>query len=127
MINCVNLRRTCSGLIAGHLLALQRAHGRRFRSPILIGIEPSPIGGSSSDVCAFSRMNDRTTELESAVRAQSALIFEAQTLLAAYLAKDLESPALIDRLSRLLNGPQEREADRLAREALGENEPGNIA
>jgi hypothetical protein len=72
-------------------------------------------------------MNDRTTELESAVRAQSALIFEAQTLVAAYLAKDLESPALIDRLSRLLNGPQEREAVRLAREALGENEPGNIA
>ena len=71
-------------------------------------------------------MNDRTAELESAIRAQSALIFEAQSLLTAYLTKDLEAPALIERLLKLLDGPQQR-AERISREALGEQEPGNIA
>ncbi|MBV8794595.1 MAG: hypothetical protein JO136_06615 [Hyphomicrobiales bacterium] len=66
-------------------------------------------------------MTDRTVELESAVRAQAALIFEAQTLLTAYLAKDLDSPVLIDRLLKLLDGPQKRAAEALMREALGED------
>jgi hypothetical protein len=30
-------------------------------------------------------------------------------------------------LLKLLDGPEQREADRLAREALGDKEPGNIA
>ena len=63
-------------------------------------------------------MTDRTAQLESALLAQSALIFEAQSLLT--VAKDLESSALIDRLLRLLDGPQQREAQRFVREALGE-------
>jgi len=33
-------------------------------------------------------MNDRLAELESALRAQAALIFEAQSLLTAYLETD---------------------------------------
>ena len=72
-------------------------------------------------------MMDRTAEFEAAIRAQAGLISEAQELLTRYLSKDIESPALIDSLLRLLDGPEQREAERLAREALGEAEPGNIA
>ena len=72
-------------------------------------------------------MIDRTAEFEAAIRAQAGLISEAQELLTRYLSKDIESPALIDSLLRLLDGPEQREAERLAREALGEAEPGNIA
>jgi hypothetical protein len=43
-----------------------------------------------------------------------------------YLSKEIEAPELVDRLIRLLDGPQQREAQRLAREALGK-EPGNVA
>jgi hypothetical protein len=71
-------------------------------------------------------MSDRTAEFEAAIRAQAGLISEAQELLH-YLAKQIEAPALIEGLLKLLDGPEQREADRLAREALGEKEPGNIA
>jgi hypothetical protein len=65
-------------------------------------------------------MTDRTAKLEAAVRAQDALIAEAQRLLTRYLAKEIESPSLIDALLRLLDGPQQQETQRLAAEALGE-------
>jgi hypothetical protein len=42
-------------------------------------------------------------------------------------SKEIEAPALIDDLLKLLDGPKQREAERLAREALGAREPGNIA
>jgi hypothetical protein len=60
-------------------------------------------------------------ELEAAARAQDALIAGAQGLLTNSLAKEIEAPALIDGLLRLLDGPQQREAQRLAREAMGED------
>jgi hypothetical protein len=66
-------------------------------------------------------MTDRTAELEAAVRAQAGLIAAAQGLLTNYLSKEIEAPALIDSLLRLLDGPQQREAQRLAREAMGED------
>ncbi|HEY1887425.1 MAG TPA: hypothetical protein VGG86_15505 [Roseiarcus sp.] len=66
-------------------------------------------------------MNDRTAELEAAIRAQDALIAGAQDLLTRYLSKEIEAPALINDLFILLDGPQQREAQRLAREALGED------
>jgi hypothetical protein len=67
-------------------------------------------------------MTDRTAELEAAVRAQDALIAEAQRLLAEYLrAGGVSRDALIDELRALLEGPRQREAQRLAREALGED------
>jgi hypothetical protein len=72
-------------------------------------------------------MTDRTAEFETAIRAQAGLISEAQELPTRYLTKDIEAPALIDGLLKLLDGPEQREAERLAREALGEKEPGNIA
>jgi hypothetical protein len=68
-------------------------------------------------------MSDRTAEFEAAIRAQAGLISEAQELLTHYLAKQIEAPALIEGLLKLLDGPEQREADRLAREALGEKEP----
>jgi hypothetical protein len=39
-------------------------------------------------------MNDRLVELESALRAQTGLISEAQELLTRYLSKEIEAPAL---------------------------------
>jgi hypothetical protein len=72
-------------------------------------------------------MSDRIVEFGSALRAQAGLISQAQELLTRYLSKEIESPALIDDLLKLLDGPKQREAERLAREALGEREPGNIA
>jgi hypothetical protein len=72
-------------------------------------------------------MTDRTAELEAAVRAQDALIAEAQRLLAERLRADGSNrDTLISQLRALLEGPRRHEAQRLVREALGEN-PGNIA
>jgi hypothetical protein len=72
-------------------------------------------------------MNDRIAELEAAVRAQDALIAEAQRLLTDYLSKMIETPVLVDGLLKLLDGPKQREVQRQTREALGDEEPGNIA
>jgi hypothetical protein len=66
-------------------------------------------------------MTDRTTELEAAVRAQDALIAEAQGLMTRYLANEVEPAELVNNLLRLLDGPRQREAQRLVREALGED------
>jgi hypothetical protein len=62
-------------------------------------------------------VNDRTVELEAAVRAQDALINAAQSLLTRYLAKEIESPALVDHLLMLFDGPQQRETPGLVRAA----------
>jgi hypothetical protein len=67
-------------------------------------------------------MNDRSSELEAAVRAQDALIAEAQRLLKAYVeAKRVHPDAVINDLLWLFDGPRQREAQRLVREALGED------
>ena len=67
-------------------------------------------------------MTDRTAELEAAVRAQDTLIAEAQRLLTDSLRPGgLSRDALIDELRKLLDGAQQREAQRLSREALGED------
>ena len=67
-------------------------------------------------------MTDRTVELEAALRAQDALIAEAQRLLSdSQRPSGLSRDALIETLRKLLDGPQQREAQRLLREALGED------
>ncbi|MGB7973066.1 MAG: hypothetical protein WCF81_01670 [Roseiarcus sp.] len=66
-------------------------------------------------------MENRTAELEAAVRAQDALIAEAQRLLAEDLRPGLSRDALIDKLRKLFGGSQQQEAQRLSREALGED------
>jgi hypothetical protein len=65
-------------------------------------------------------MTGRTEKLEPAIRAQGALIAEAQTEITRYLAKEIEAPELVNRIIRLFDGPEQREAQQLAREALGE-------
>jgi hypothetical protein len=72
-------------------------------------------------------MADRTAEFEAAVRAQDKLIAEAQRLLKAYVeTKRVHPDAVINDLLWLLDGPHQREAQRLVREALGDD-PGNVA
>ncbi|MGC2784145.1 MAG: hypothetical protein WA397_10025 [Roseiarcus sp.] len=66
-------------------------------------------------------MTERIAELEAAVRAQDALIAEAQGLLTRYLSKGIEPAVLIDSLLKLFDGPQQREAQQISREALGED------
>jgi hypothetical protein len=58
-------------------------------------------------------VNDRSVELEAAVRAQDELIASAQELLTRYLVKEIESPTLVDNLLRLFDGPRQRETQRL--------------
>jgi hypothetical protein len=41
-------------------------------------------------------------------------------LLTRYLVKEIESPTLVDNLLTLLDGPEQRETQRVVREALGE-------
>jgi hypothetical protein len=66
-------------------------------------------------------MNDRSSELEAAVRAQDALIAEAQRLLKAYVeTKRVHPDAVINDLLWLFDGPRQREAQRLAAMALRE-------
>jgi hypothetical protein len=49
-------------------------------------------------------VTDRTAKLEAAVRAQDELIASAQGLLTRYLVKEIESPALVERLLWLFTG-----------------------
>jgi hypothetical protein len=72
-------------------------------------------------------VNDRTAELEAAVRAQDALIAEAQRLLKAYVeTKRVHPDAVINDLLWLFDGPRQRDTQRLVRDALGDD-PGNVA
>jgi hypothetical protein len=66
-------------------------------------------------------MTSRETQLEAAVRAQDAPIVQAQMEVERYLSKQLEAAELVDQLIRILDGPQQREEQRLARQALGED------
>ena len=55
-----------------------------------------------------------------ALVAEDALILEGQAEVARYLSKEFEAAELVNRLIRLLDGPDQRRAQRLAREALAE-------
>jgi hypothetical protein len=67
-------------------------------------------------------LDDRTAELEAAIRAQDAVIAEAQRLLAdCQRPGGLSRDALIEELRKLFDGPPQRDAQRLSREALGED------
>jgi hypothetical protein len=65
-------------------------------------------------------MVDRTTKLETALRVNAALRVQAERLIAAYVAPESDRAAIINTLIVLFDGPAQREADRLAAEALGE-------
>ena len=72
-------------------------------------------------------MTERTAQLEAALRVNAALRVQAERLIAAYIAPESDRVAIISELIRLFDGPAQREAQRLTREALGEEEPGNVA
>jgi hypothetical protein len=59
-------------------------------------------------------------KLEAALRVNVALLFHAQLLIAAYIATESDRAAIISELIRLFDGPAQREAKRLADEALCE-------
>jgi hypothetical protein len=99
---------------------------RAIREP---GTKTATMAADPTLLRGARAMTDRTAELEAAVRAQDALIAEAQRLLADFLRPgglNRDALTLITELRELLEGPRQREAQRLVREALGED-PGNIA
>ncbi len=65
-------------------------------------------------------MVDRTAKLEAALRVNAALRVEAERLIAAYVALKSDRSSIINELIALFDGPAQREAERLAAEALGE-------
>jgi hypothetical protein len=63
-------------------------------------------------------MTDRADRLEAALRAEDALIVEAQAEIMSYLMKEIGAQELVNRLIRVFDGPGQREAQRLAQEAF---------
>jgi hypothetical protein len=66
-------------------------------------------------------MTERTAQLEGALRANQALIVEAQAAIEGYLTKQIDQATLVDRVIRLFDGPEQREAQRLSSKAFGED------
>jgi hypothetical protein len=66
-------------------------------------------------------MTDPTVHLRLALRANLALIVEAQAEITRYHTKEIEAAELVDRMIRLFDGPAQREGQRLAQEALAED------
>jgi hypothetical protein len=65
-------------------------------------------------------MTLRETSLEAALVANVALRVQAERLIEAYVAPESNRAAIINELIMLFDGPQQREAQRLASEALDE-------
>jgi hypothetical protein len=65
-------------------------------------------------------MTDRLAKLEAALRVNAALRVQAERLIAAYVAPESDRGAIVNELIALFDGPAQREAERLAAEALGE-------
>jgi hypothetical protein len=61
-------------------------------------------------------------KLAAALRANARPREEGERLIAAYVAPGAGRAAIIDELIRLFDGPAQREAERLTREALGDGE-----
>jgi len=64
-------------------------------------------------------MPARESQLEAALHASAALRIHAERLIAAYIAPESDRAALINELIVLFDVPEQREAERLAAEALG--------
>ncbi len=71
-------------------------------------------------------MNNRETRLAAALDANVALRVQAERLIAAYVAPDSDRATVVNELIALFDGPQQREAQRLMAEALGENGVGQL-
>jgi hypothetical protein len=66
-------------------------------------------------------MTSRETKLTAAARRQRGATVQAERLIAAYLAPESNRAAIVNELIALFDGPQQREAQRLAAVALGES------
>jgi hypothetical protein len=66
-------------------------------------------------------MTPRETTLTAALDANVALRVQAERLIAAYVAPESNRAAIVNELIALVDGPQRREAQRLAAVALGES------
>ena len=64
-------------------------------------------------------MTPRETTLTAALDANVALRVQAERLIAAYVAPESNRAAIVNELIALFDGPQQREAQRLAAVALG--------
>ena len=60
-------------------------------------------------------------KLTDALRANAKLREQAEELIAAYIEPASDQSAVINQLIRLFDGPEQREAQRLAQAALGED------
>jgi hypothetical protein len=69
-------------------------------------------------------MTPRETKLAAALNANAAVRAQAERLIAAYVAPDSNRTAIINDLIAHFDGPQQREAKRLAAEALDEASEG---
>ncbi len=67
-----------------------------------------------------SKHNSREGRLEAALHANISLRVQAERLIAAYVAPESDRGVIINDLIILFHGPAQREAERLAAEALGE-------
>ena len=65
-------------------------------------------------------MTPLETKLTNALLANAKLREEGERLIAAYIEPESDRPTIINDLIRLFDGPVQREAERLAAEALGD-------
>ena len=65
-------------------------------------------------------MTSRETKLAAALDANVALRVQAERLIAAYVEPESDRPVIINDLIRRFDGPQQREAQWLTQEALGD-------
>jgi hypothetical protein len=87
-----------------------------------LAIEPERVNIRRA-LTAFTELeqvNNRTAKLEAALRVNAALRVQAECLIAAYIAPESDRGAIVNELIALFDGPAQREAERLAEEALGE-------
>jgi hypothetical protein len=64
-------------------------------------------------------MSTKENQLEAALRANAAVRVQAERMIAAYIAPESDRTAIINELIALFDGPAQRQAHRLAAEALG--------
>jgi hypothetical protein len=100
-----------------YLVFLSPHLSRRLSQRLAIELERVNIRRALTE---RERVNDRTAKLEAALRVNAALRVQAERLIAAYVAPESNRGAIINELIALFDGPAQREADRLAAEALGE-------
>jgi hypothetical protein len=67
-------------------------------------------------------VTDRTAKLEAALLVNAALRVQAERLIAACVAPEADRRGIINELIYLFDGPAQREAERLTREALADGE-----